>query len=259
MPNTPKKTGEMSHADLKALDVTLSTASYINGGFVPTSDDFDTFLRVKFSSINGKYKEFSNVIRWYKHIQTFSDEERKASPQTQKKKASPKAAPKKKPDAPKAEADAEEDEDDFDLFGEETAEEKAAKEAISKVDYSKAKAQKVVVGKSSLVFDVVPNESEGPCDYEALFKALSAIEMEGVEWGLNYKVVPMCYGLQKIQMVATILDEVETELLLEKMLVVNCDEEKAKRRIELIQLGEDEDDDEEYYVNSCEIISFQKL
>jgi len=264
MPNNLTGHVLMSHDDLKELDIVLSKGSYVNGGFAPTSDDFDTLIRIREDSI----KDLSNVTRWYNHLRTFTKEEKRAcpnSPKTHSKKDLPKDETYDKSlisDAAKANHESKQEvevEDDFDLFGEETAEEKAVKEAITKIDYSKAKAAKVVVGKSSLVFDVIPNESEEKCNYEVFFKALSAIVMDGVVWGEKFKVVPMCYGLQKIQMVATILDEVDTELLIEKMLVVGCDEQKAKRRIQLIQLGEDEDDEEQYYVSSCEIISFQKL
>merc|ERR1712113_157846 len=170
-------------------------------------------------------------------------------------------SPKKESETKKA--DDAEGSDDFDLFGEETADEAAAKQAVvagakkTAIDYSKAKAAKNVINKNSLVYNIVPGDSE--TDFDTMFKSITAIAMDGLSWGETMKVVPMCYGLKSMQIVATVLDSVDTEALTEKILCVNLSEDVAKNRLKMRDEGNDEDDDTEYYIGTCEIVSFQKL
>eukprot|EP00915_Cephaloidophora_sp_WS-2016_P001962 GHVH01002655.1.p1 GENE.GHVH01002655.1~~GHVH01002655.1.p1 ORF type:complete len:203 (+),score=48.95 GHVH01002655.1:68-676(+) len=156
-----------------------------------------------------------------------------------------------------------EDSDDFDLFGEETSADVAARDAMNskmeakKIDYSKAKAQKVVINKNSIVFDIIPGDSEQ--DFEKMAADVREIATEGLTWGESMKVVPMCFGLNKMQLVCTVLDSVDTELLVESVLLLKTTPELAKTRVEMREAGDEEDDENEYYIKSCDIVSFQKL
>eukprot|EP00915_Cephaloidophora_sp_WS-2016_P003726 GHVH01005009.1.p1 GENE.GHVH01005009.1~~GHVH01005009.1.p1 ORF type:complete len:257 (+),score=78.25 GHVH01005009.1:48-818(+) len=255
----PRKTS--GAPDLKLLEEKLEVSSYVSG-YNATVEDFDMMSRINYSMIS-KTKDYPSILRWFKHMQSYSEEEKKAFPLHAKKKSTkkgPKAANAKEEDK---EEDKEDSDDEFDLFGEETADEAAAKVSMAekmektKIDYSKAKAAKVVINKNSLVFDIIPGDSE--TSFDELFAKVTSIAMDGLVWGETKKVVPMCFGLQKMQLVATVLDSLDTETLVENILVIDCDEKKAENRLAMRDAGEDEDDDEEYYVNNVEIISFQKL
>lgn len=146
-----------------------------------------------------------NAVRWFNHIASFSTEERKSF-------GSGAAA------APAAAAAA--DDDDFDMFGdEEEDEEAAARNAQRIADYNAKKAAKgkpAVVAKSSVLLDCKPWDDE--TDMVAFEKEVRTIEMEGLVWGAS-KLVPVAYGLKKLQIGCVIEDEkVSTEVLEEKIL-----------------------------------------
>lgn len=97
-------------------------------------------------------------------------------------------------------------------------------------------------------------------DYEKVVNLIKGIEMEGVTWGEKHKTVPIAFGLQKIQFTCTIIDDiVDTGKVTEEILRLGLDKAKADERMRLIDIGEDEDDDEEYYIATAEIASFNKL
>ena len=128
---------------------------------------------------------------------------------TPQKKAEPKKEEKHKGD---------DDDDEMDLFGSDEDEEVAAalkkkkEEAIAKA-MEKAKN---VVGKSMIVLDVKVWEKDQ--DLDSLAKKVLAIELEGLTWGENYKLIEVAYGIKKLQVVCTIIDTlVSTEDLQEKI------------------------------------------
>ncbi len=128
---------------------------------------------------------------------------------TPSKKAEPKKEEKHKGD---------DDDDEMDLFGSDDDEELAAtlkkkkEEAIAKA-MEKAKN---VVGKSMIVLDVKPWEAGQ--DLEALVKKVHAIVIEGLTWGEDYKLIDVAYGIQKLQVVCSIIDNlVSTEDITEKI------------------------------------------
>eukprot|EP00274_Cyanoptyche_gloeocystis_P001351 CAMPEP_0196655252 /NCGR_PEP_ID=MMETSP1086-20130531/5003_1 /TAXON_ID=77921 /ORGANISM="Cyanoptyche gloeocystis , Strain SAG4.97" /LENGTH=201 /DNA_ID=CAMNT_0041987461 /DNA_START=78 /DNA_END=683 /DNA_ORIENTATION=+ len=125
-------------------------------------------------------------------------QEKKAEPVAEVKKPAP--AP-----APVAPTPAKKEEDDIDLFGDDDDEEtKAAMEAKKKELEGKKKAKPAVIAKSSIVLDVKPWEAE--TDLKALEAAVRAIEMEGLLWGAS-KFLPVAYGVKKLQIMATIVDD----------------------------------------------------
>merc|ERR1712150_78488 len=119
---------------------------------------------------------------------------------------------------PKA-APAEEEDDDLDLFGGPTEEELAAQEAAKKKaeDDKKAKAKAKPVAKSRVTFDVKGYELDE--DFEAMAtKIRKEIVMQGLTWQDTHKVLPVAFGMKKLQMVMIIVDElVSTDDIFEKI------------------------------------------
>jgi elongation factor 1-beta len=128
----------------------------------------------------------------------------------------------------------EDDDDDLDLFGEETEEEKAA--AAQREAAKKASGKKAVVGKSSVLMDVKPWDDE--TDMKKLEEHVRGIQMDGLFWGAS-KLVPVGYGIKKLQIMMTIEDDkVSPDNLIEDYLSV----EPASD-----------------YIQSCDIVAFNKI
>jgi len=122
------------------------------------------------------------------------------------------AAPAAKAPAPKAPAkdddDDDDDDDDFDLFGDdgEDDDEEAERVKAERVKaYEAKKANKPkVVAKSSLVLEVKPWDDE--TDLKEMERLVRTIEIDGLLWGAS-KLVPVGYGINKLQIGAVIEDE----------------------------------------------------
>merc|ERR1712227_926574 len=124
-----------------------------------------------------------------------------------------------KPKAAPAPAAAGDDDDDVDLFGSDEEEDDEEKKRITEERlkaYNEKKAKKPkVISKTSVLFDVKPWDDE--TDMEAMKIACKSIEMEGLVWGAT-KLVPVGYGINKLQIMCTVEDEkVSIEELSEKM------------------------------------------
>ncbi|KAG5064567.1 hypothetical protein JHK85_005750 [Glycine max] len=130
-------------------------------------------------------------------------------------------------------ATAEEDDDDLDLFGDETEEDKKAAEER---EAAKKPAKKKESGKSSVLLDVKPWDDE--TDMKKLEETVRSIEMPGLLWGAS-KLVPVGYGIKKLQIMMTIVDDlVSVDTLVEERLTVEpCNE----------------------YIQSCDIVAFNKI
>src|SRR3989338_7608145 len=59
-------------ADLAALNKTLTTASYVSGGYAPTAADFAAFDKFESADLTN----LPNVARWRRHIAAFDAAER---------------------------------------------------------------------------------------------------------------------------------------------------------------------------------------
>merc|ERR1711920_323118 len=121
--------------------------------------------------------------------------------------------------APAPAAAAADDDDDVDLFGSDEEEDDEEKKRITEERlkaYNEKKAKKPkVIAKTSVLFDVKPWDDE--TDMEAMKKACVSIEMDGLLWGAS-KLVPVGYGINKLQIMCTVEDEkVSIEELGEKM------------------------------------------
>ncbi|EFO25560.1 elongation factor 1-beta/1-delta [Loa loa] len=185
---------------LAAFDGHLKDFAYASG-YTPSGDDVQLF-RLLSSEPAMKYV---NVLRWYRNIGSFSDEERKSWP------------------APMTSVNAvlekEEPSEDIDLFGsdDEDDEEKARITAARLKAYEEKKAKKpATIAKSNIIFDVKPwDDSIEMADIE---KNIRTIELDGLVWGAA-KVLPVAYGIKKLQICCVVEDEKVSSDWLEEQIV----------------------------------------
>ncbi|GAV59332.1 EF1_GNE domain-containing protein [Cephalotus follicularis] len=216
-----------TESGLKSLDDSLSGKSYICGDHL-TKDDITVYVAVL-----GRPNSLPNVSKWYDRLSTHLTTSfpgkavgvrigAKGAPAAE---AAPSAEAE---DAPFGDAD-----DDLDLFGDETEEDKKlAEERASKKESSKKKES----GKSSVLLDVKPWDDE--TDMKKLEEAVRSVEMPGLFWGAS-KLVPVGYGIKKLTIMLTIVDDfVSVDSLIEEHLTVEpCNE----------------------YIQSCDIVAFNKI
>ncbi|KPJ18667.1 Elongation factor 1-beta' [Papilio machaon] len=194
---------------LNELNTFLADKSYISG-YTPTQADVQVFNEV------GKAPAASlpHVLRWYNHIASYSAAER----QTFAAGVSPLKAGATTTTAPAA-ASKEEDDDDVDLFGsgdeEEDAEAARIREERLKAYADKKSKKPALIAKSSIILDVKPWDDE--TDMKEMEKQVRTIEMDGLLWGAS-KLVPVGYGINKLQIMCVIEDDkVSVDLLTEKI------------------------------------------
>jgi len=186
---------------LVELNNFLADKSYI-AGYQASQADLSVLKQVGKAPDAHKY---AYVSRWFNHINSFSEEERSKLPASDAATAS---APQK-----------EKDEDDIDLFGDDENDEEYEKQLEERKNAAlaaKGGAKKdKPVAKSSLLIDVKPWDDETPMD--ELEKSVRSIEMEGLTWGAS-KLVPVGYGIKKLQIGAVVVDDlVSIEDLEEKI------------------------------------------
>ncbi|XP_064255555.1 elongation factor 1-delta isoform X2 [Passer domesticus] len=142
-------------------------------------------------------------------------------PPTQK--VEPFSLPSKKVELPAKKAEpaaAEDDEDDdIDLFGSDDEEEdqEAAKVREERLrQYAEKKAKKPgLIAKSSILLDVKPWDDE--TDMAKMEECVRSIHMDGLVWGAS-KLVPVGYGIKKLQIQCVVEDEkVGTDILEEEI------------------------------------------
>jgi elongation factor 1-beta len=177
---------------LKEINGRLTSQPFVSG-YSPSQEDTKTFAELFGNNVN--------VIQWVARMASYYQAERDEIVTPKAAVAAPAAAPKA---AAPAKAAAAADDDDVDLFGEETEEEKAALEAKKKADADKKKEKKVVIAKSSILVDIKPWDDE--TDLKELAAKLHAIQKDGLLWG-DHKLVPIAFGLKKLQQLLVIEDD----------------------------------------------------
>merc|ERR1711945_68441 len=185
-----------SAAGVKALNEFLAEHSYIEG-FVPSQADTAVF-----EALAGAPKsDTPHALRWYNHIKSFAagmDQFAKASKDASAYVSGGGAAASKDDD----------DDDDVDLFGSSDEEDDEEKKRITeerlKAYHEKKSKKPKVIAKTSVLFDVKPWDDE--TDMEAMKEACKSIEMEGLVWGAT-KLVPVGYGINKLQIMCTVEDD----------------------------------------------------
>jgi len=208
---------------LKEFNDYLLFFSYVEG-YTPSNEDSEMF-----NSLDSCPKdEYKNIIRWYRHINSFSEEERASWSDLQAQVEEEAPAEENVEETPVEETPVEEtpveetpaeettqsdikaQEEDFNLFedDEETEEdiehqkeiERKAKEQNDK----KKLSGKVIIARSSVLFDVKPYDSE--TNMVELEEKVRSIEMEGLEWKAS-KLVEICYGIKKLTINAIVIDD----------------------------------------------------
>ncbi|KAF5375429.1 hypothetical protein D9615_007939 [Tricholomella constricta] len=212
-------------ANLAKLEQHLSTRSYVEG-YTPSQADVHVF---KLLGAAPDASASPNAARWYTHIQSYAAEHASLPGSSTAGEAFAAGAA--------SEAPAAADDDEVDLFGSDDEEEDAEAERIKAervAAYNAKKAGKAKpAAKSVVTLDVKPWDDE--TDMEALEASVRSIEQDGLLWGAS-KLVPIGYGIRKLQMTLVVEDEkVSTDELQEK-------------------IAEFED-----YVQSTDVVAMQKL
>lgn len=186
-------------AGLKALNEFLADKSYVEG-FAASQADVAVFDAIP----SAPSPTFCHLLRWYKHIQSFQ-RERSSLPSAKSQLVLPAAA---------ASTD-DADEDDIDLFGSDDEEESAEAARIKEqrlAEYAAKKSKKpALVAKSSILLDVKPWDDE--TDMAKMEECVRSVSMDGLLWGQS-KLVPVGYGIKKLQIGCVVEDDkVGTDLL----------------------------------------------
>uniref|UniRef100_A0A1A9VX73 Translation elongation factor EF1B beta/delta subunit guanine nucleotide exchange domain-containing protein n=1 Tax=Glossina austeni TaxID=7395 RepID=A0A1A9VX73_GLOAU len=191
---------------LKELNNFLIDKSYISG-YQPSKADISVFDALD----NVPAGDYPHVQRWYRHIASFDVKEKSVwsgelLPQVIS------AKPTVNSSAPAAEAG----DDDVDLFGSDEEEDaEAAKIREERVAAYAAKKSKkpALIAKSSVLLDVKPWDDE--TDMAEMERLVRTVEMDGLLWGAS-KLVPVGYGINKLQIMCVIEDDkVSIDLLTE--------------------------------------------
>ncbi|KAM0951043.1 putative translation elongation factor EF1B/ribosomal protein S6 [Dioscorea sansibarensis] len=224
-----------TEAGLKSLEQLLSGKAYISGVFQDqiTKDDVKVFASVSENPGEG----FPNVGRWYETVSSALASRFPGKPLGVKVVGQgPPVASEPVVEAKKVSGSTGDDDDDLDLFGDETEEEKKAsqeREAAVKASSQNKESN----GKSSVLLDVKPWDDE--TDMKKLEKAVRSVHMEGLLWEHVTKLVAVGYGIKKLQIMLTIVDDlVSVDDLIEEHLTAEPANE---------------------HIQSCDIVAFNKI
>ncbi|CCK68983.1 translation elongation factor 1 subunit beta KNAG_0B05500 [Huiozyma naganishii CBS 8797] len=196
---------------LSALNKVLANQSYVEGTEASQAD---------VTAYNSFKKAYPNFTRWANHIAAKADEFASF------------------PAASGADAAAEDDDEDVDLFGSDDEEadaeaERVKAERIAQYNAKKASKPPKPAAKSIVTMDVKPWDDE--TDMDQLTANVTAIEMDGLNWGAH-KLIPIGFGIKKLQ--------------------INCVVEDDKVSLDELQQQIEEDED---HVQSTDIAAMQKL
>ncbi|ONK67485.1 uncharacterized protein A4U43_C05F540 [Asparagus officinalis] len=217
-----------TESGLKTLDGYLSGKTFISGDQI-SKDDVKVYGAVP----QKPAESFSSAAKWYASVHSVLAA--RFPGQTVGVRFGGQAAPSAAvPAIPATKESAGDDDDDLDLFGDETEEDKKAAE--ERESAKKASTKKKESGKSSVLLDVKPWDDE--TDMKKLEETVRSIEMPGLLWGAS-KLVSVGYGIKKLQIMMTIVDDlVSVDTLIEERLTVEPANE---------------------YIQSCDIAAFNKI
>lgn len=196
---------------LEALNAYLENKSYIEG-YVPSQGDTVVFEAIT----QAPPADLPHALRWYNHISSYGAEKASFPGSRKDLQSYGGGATTNGVSGTKKKAD---DDDDFDLFGsdseEETEEDKKRKEERLQA-YKEKKAKKPgVIAKSSLLLDVKPWDDE--TDMKVVEGLVRSIEADGLLWGAS-KLIPLAYGIKKLQIGCVIEDDkISTDFLEEEI------------------------------------------
>ncbi|XP_036275194.1 elongation factor 1-beta-like [Pipistrellus kuhlii] len=201
-----------SASGLQVLNSYLADRSYIEG-YVPSQADVAVFEAVS----GPPPADLCHALRWYNHSKSY-EKEKVSLPRV--KKALGKYGPANVEDTTgSGAANSKDDDDDIDLFGSNNEEEsKEAKrlreERLAQYESKKAK-KPALLAKSSILLDVKPWDDE--TDMVKLEECVRSIQADGLVWGPS-KLVPVGYGIKKLQIQCVVEDEkIGTDMLEEQI------------------------------------------
>jgi translation elongation factor EF-1beta len=208
-----------THENLSAVESHLATTQWLSGKELPGSEDLTVLSGLNKDGVVPDFELYPNVFGWFWTLNPMSPPARalwgtaqvvasKPAAKKEEKKAAPTPAPTP---APKA------DDDDFDLFGDETEEDKkAAEELKTKVEAPK-KVKVAPIAKSLVCFDVKGYEVGQ--DFEAMATKIRAeVNADGLIWMDTHEVKPLAFGMMFLRMTMLIVDDkIQTEDIFEQI------------------------------------------
>jgi len=204
--------------DTKILEIEthLNNNQYLSSADKPGKLDSTIFTQLNDKKVNIDQTKYPNLFAWFGWINMFNPETVK-NWGTEGAKTAQKDAKK---DGDKK--DEKKGGDDVDLFGDDDEDEEEAKKLAEKKKAEiegKKKEKKAVIAKTIFVFDVKVYEEDEDLDKLAA-KILAEIILDGLVWNKDYKLVPVAYGIKKIQMGCVVEDDkVASDDIIEKIMV----------------------------------------
>lgn len=202
------------------LESHLEMRSYIEG-YAPSQADSTVFRSLELAILSPE--KFPNLARWRRHISWFAGQVYRFPGDYKNLKdlgfcfvEVPKDIQVEQVDSKKKTGD---DDDDFELFGSEDEEDDAEKERVKqerlKAYEDKKKGKTQVIAKSNIILDVKPWDDE--TDMKKMEELVRSIETDGLLWGAS-KLVPLAYGIKKLQITCVVEDDkVGTDFLEEEI------------------------------------------
>nr|XP_057936381.1 phenylalanine--tRNA ligase beta subunit isoform X1 [Doryrhamphus excisus] len=183
---------------LKSVNDFLADKSYMEG-FVASQADVAIFDAIP----SPPPLTLCHLLRWYNHIKSFQ-KERADLPVVTKQFVLP--------DTPPTSSNSDED---VDLFGSDEEADSAEAARIKEqrlAEYAAKKSKKpAVIAKSSILLDVKPWDDQ--TDMAKMEECVRGVSMDGLLWGQS-KLVPVGYGIKKLQIGCVVEDEkVGTDVL----------------------------------------------
>ncbi len=199
---------------LAVINEYLIDHSYISG-VQPSKADAIVYATLG-QRRDASLSSYPHLARWYRHISSFSAAER--DQWTGDAEGLVEVEPETKEDAFDADDlfESDDEELDADAYRRQQERAEAALREKEKRDAAKAAQGKATVAKSSVVFDVKPWEAE--TDLQVLESKIRQLQIDGVTWGAA-KLVPIGYGVRKLQIMATIIDDLvpSTDIITEEI------------------------------------------
>jgi len=191
---------------LADLEKKLENNLFVKGA-QPSHDDAEAFCKFVTAKCVPDQDKYPSVWAWYSLMVLFEDEviqswKPQGGKQDQHKKGEKGEKGEKGGKGKKGKKEEKEekkdDDDDMDLFGEETEEDKKAKEEMKQKNKEKNKGKKKKeVDKSHVILEVKGWDADQ--DLEALAKKIiSTIKKDGLSWNTGYKLEEVAFGVKKL-------------------------------------------------------------
>ena len=193
---------------LKKTEEFLSKNAYLSGQQIPGAEDAKILEALSSAPCR---KTHPNLFSWWWNLSGFSLQARQLwSGKACEKKCEQKKCEEKKCDK--------KEDDEFDLFGEDTEEDKQGQEKLKVLaEYNKKNASKLAAQESRVVMEVKGFELEQ--DFEALAKKIhQEVKQEGLTWESGFKIKPLAFGMKFLEISCEIIDAlVSIDDVLEKI------------------------------------------